>query len=60
MGVCEGCIFANHKPDEVSCMIYAHPTKKPESVYIEGKPCKYRRTREDAKKLMEEAGNDIL
>ena len=60
---CEGCIFSKGTnpmeagADKCSCMIFAYPSTKPDSVFIEGKPCKYRRTREDTDKLIKEAGN---
>lgn len=47
---CEDCIFAcgdtsmDNSPDKSSCLIYVYPKTKPDSVYLEGKPCKHRRT----------------
>lgn len=52
---CEGCIFAygdtpmDNSPDKSSCLIYVYPKTKPDSIYLEGKPCKHRRTVEEAK-----------
>ena len=49
---CEGCIFCegntpfDNAPDKCSCDIYSYPKTKPDSVFLEGKPCKYKRTRE--------------
>ncbi len=51
---CEGCIFAcgdtpmDNSPDKSSCLIYVYPKTKPDSVYLEGKPCKHKRTAEEA------------
>lgn len=51
---CEGCIFAcgdtpmDSSPDKSSCLIYVYPKTKPDSVYLEGKSCKYKRTAEEA------------
>ena len=49
---CEGCIFAygdtpfNDAPDKCSCEVYQYPKAKPDSVFLEGGSCKYRRERE--------------
>lgn len=46
---CEGCIFAygntpfDDTPDKCSCAVYQYPKIKPDSVFIEGGYCKYRR-----------------
>ena len=46
---CEGCIFSkgstpfDNAPDKCSCIIYAYPKTKPDSVFLEGGKCKYRR-----------------
>ncbi len=46
---CVGCIFSkgstpfSDSPDKCSCEIYQYPKTKPDSVYLEGKSCKYRR-----------------
>ena len=46
---CEGCIFAygdtpfNNAPNKGSCEVYKYPKTKPDSVFVEGKACKYRR-----------------
>lgn len=46
---CEGCIFAygdtpmDNAPNKCSCAIYQYPRVKPDSVFLEGNPCKYRR-----------------
>ena len=48
---CEGCIFSkgstpfDDAPDKCSCAVYQYPKTKPDSVFLEGAPCKYRRTR---------------
>jgi hypothetical protein len=47
---CEGCIFAcgntsmDDSPNKGSCMIYAYPKTKPDSVFLEGQAGKYRKT----------------
>lgn len=47
--ICEGCIFAygdtpmDNAPDKCSCAIYPYPKTKPDSVFLEGNSCKYRR-----------------
>lgn len=46
---CEGCIFSHgntqfdNSPDKCSCVIYEYPNTKPDSVFIDGGICKYRR-----------------
>ena len=46
---CIGCMFSEGEPpfadapDKCSCMIYAYPRTKPDSVYLDGKKCKYHR-----------------
>ena len=48
---CEGCMFAygdtlfDDAPDKCSCAIYQYPKVKPDSVFMEGGSCKYRRER---------------
>lgn len=48
---CAGCIFAcgdtpmDNSPDKSSCLIYVYPKTKPDSVYLEGKPCKHKQRR---------------
>lgn len=48
---CEGCIFSkgstpfDDAPDKCSCVVYKYPKTKPDSVFLEGAPCKYRRER---------------
>lgn len=63
---CIGCIFASGEapygdaPDKCSCLIYPHPNIKPDSVYLEGKPCKHKRTAEEAKAYAKGSGKDKL
>lgn len=46
---CEGCIFSkgstpfDDAPDKCSCAVYQYPKTKPDSVFLEGGACKYRR-----------------
>jgi hypothetical protein len=45
---CIGCIFAYgdapyDAPDKCSCGVYQYPKTKPDSVFLEGGMCKYRR-----------------
>ena len=46
---CVGCMFSegstpfDDAPDKCSCMIYQYPKVKPDSVFLEGGHCKYRR-----------------
>lgn len=40
---CRGCIFSNKAPDKCSCEVYPYPKTKPDSVFLDGEPCKYRR-----------------
>ena len=48
---CRGCVFAegntpyDNAPDKCSCMVYKYPKVKPDAVFLEGAPCKYRRER---------------
>ena len=46
---CIGCMFSNgdtpfdNSHSKCSCMIYQYPKTKPDSVFLDGEPCKYRR-----------------
>ena len=46
---CKGCIFSrgstpfDDAPDKCSCVVYPYPKVKPDSVFLEGGQCKYRR-----------------
>ena len=50
--VCVGCIFANGStpfddtPYKSNCAVYSRESgrNKPNAIYFDGKPCKYRRT----------------
>ena len=48
---CKGCVFSegstpfDDAPDKCSCEIYSYPKTKPDSVFLEGGACKYRRER---------------
>ena len=48
---CEGCIFSkgstpfDDAPDKCSCLVYKYPKTKPDSVFLDGGNCKYRRER---------------
>lgn len=48
---CEGCIFSkgdtpfDDAPDKCSCAVYKYPKTKPDSVFLDGGVCKYRRER---------------
>lgn len=63
---CGSCIFAcgntpfDNSPDKASCLIYIYPKTKPDSVYLEGKPCKYKRTAEEAVEYAKSSRADNL
>lgn len=47
--ICRGCIFSkgstpfDDSPDKCSCAVYQYPKTKPDSVFLDGGACKYRR-----------------
>ena len=47
--VCVGCVFSRGKtpfddaPSKCSCGVYPYPETKPDSVFLDGENCRYRR-----------------